>query len=202
MPRDAYYEYFDDGKYCYPGTYVLRNKLGLTDSAELLEAERSITSIRIAQLDIDDSQYGKPFDAARLCEIHRFIFSDIYDWAGKYRTVNISKGSMFCAFQYIPVQVDKLMAKLACESPLDALSQHEIAVRLAYYLGEINAIHPFREGNGRTQRAFVRKLAYENGWLLSFANVSDNEMIEASMQSFNGNNAKLEAVIEGGLRKL
>ena len=76
-----------------------------------------------------------------------------------------------------------------------------MACRLAYYLGEINAIHPFREGNGRTQRAFVRCLAKHNGYLLSFSTISANEMVLASVESFNGDNIRLENIIASCLSK-
>ena len=79
------------------------------------------------------------------------------------------------------------MEKLAAEGFL-AGANDELANRLAFYLGEVNAIHPFREGNGRTQRAFVRQLAWRNGYLLSFADVTDEEMAVASLESFNGDN--------------
>ncbi len=74
--------------------------------------------------------------------------------------------------------------------------------RLAYYLGEIYAIHPFREGNGRAQRTFIRQLARVNGYLLSFADVSEQEMVTASINSFNGDNAALEDLIGQNLSRI
>lgn len=77
------------------------------------------------------------------------------------------------------------MRKLEKENYLENLNIEMLAERLAYYIGEINAIHPFREGNGRTQRMFIECLALKNGFSLDFAKISNEEMLEASVQTFN-----------------
>ena len=92
-----------------------------------------------------------------LQQIHAYLFGDVYEWAGQYRTVNISKGSVFCMYPYIAEQLDSLFHDLAKERLLRDLPSYEMACRLAYYLGEINAIHPFREGNTRTTAVFTIK---------------------------------------------
>ncbi len=189
------YEYEEDGAYCYSGTYVLRNRLGISDSGTLAAAERDFSSLRAAAIDKGDANIAETFDSDHLRVIHRYLFGDVYDWAGEYRTVNISKGSVFCMWPYIGEQLDSLFGKLAGEGLLEGLPPETMASRLAFYLGEINAIHPFREGNGRAQRSFVRQLAKRNGYLLSFADVSDAEMVEASVRSFNGDNGDLENLV-------
>ena len=89
------------------------------------------------------------FDLRHLQSIHQFIFSDIYDWAGELRTVNIAKGNQFCNHQYLETYADGIIKKLKTEKMLTVLPLSMIPERLAYYLGEINVLHPFREGNGR-----------------------------------------------------
>ena len=178
-----YYEYETDSEYCYPRTYVLKNKLNITDENELKSAERSITSLRMAQLTQNPIE-GK-LDFNYLKNIHKFIFGDIYEWAGTIRTVNISKGNSFCRCEFIEEQMESIMRKLEKENYLENLNIEMLAERLAYYIGEINAIHPFREGNGRTQRMFIEFLALKNGFLLDFATISNEEMLEASVQTFN-----------------
>ena len=116
MADRYYYEYETDSKYCYPGTYVLKNKLNIIDEDELKSAERSITSLRMAQL-IQNPISGK-LDFDYLKNIHKFIFGDIYEWAGITRTVNISKGSSFCRYEYIEEQMESLMKKLEKENYL------------------------------------------------------------------------------------
>lgn len=183
MPDKYYYEYETDSDYCYPGTYVLKNKLNITDESELRSAERSITSLRTAQL-IQNPIEGK-LDFNYLKNIHKFIFGDIYEWAGTIRTVNIAKGNSFCRCEFIEEQMESIMRKLEKENYLENLNIEMLAERLAYYIGEINAIHPFREGNGRTQRMFIECLALKNGFSLDFAKISNEEMLEASVQTFN-----------------
>ena len=198
----AYYEYEEDGAYCYPGTRVLRNRLGIRDAGTLASAERDFSSLRAAAIDKGDANIAETFDSDYLRAIHRYLFGDVYDWAGEYRTVNISKGSVFCMWPYIGEQLDALFGMLAGEGLLEGLPPEAMAARLAFYLGEINAIHPFREGNGRAQRAFVRQLAKRDGYLLSFAGVSDAEMVAASVRSFNGDNGELESLVARCLSRL
>lgn len=177
-----YYEYEWDEYYCYPHSQVLRNKLNITDVKELYEAEREITSLKIAKV-LNQKIKGN-FDFAHLREIHYFLFCDIYEWAGEIRTVNISKGNQFCRCDYIEPQMNKLLAKLKEENYLKGYSKEQIAQRLAYYLGEINVIHPFREGNGRAQRLFIEHLAYSLGYDLDLNLITKEEMLEASVRVF------------------
>lgn len=199
--EDTSYSYERDDFYCYPNSSVLKNKLGIISSESFKGLERSISALKIAQIDQGGFDFELTFDAAHLRAIHRFIFSDIFEWAGEYRNVNISKGTMFCAFQYIRENLDDLFSKLKKEDFLSGMQEDQTASRLAYYLGEINAVHAFREGNGRAQRVFIRQLAYECGYVLSFAHVSGDEMIRASIESFNGNNARLEMIVGSGLTR-
>ena len=105
---DYQYEFEHDPVYCYPSSSLLKNKLNIREEESFREAEREITSIRIAQAMMNPIQ-GK-FDAAHLKRIHRFLFGDIYTWAGKTRTVNISKGTPFCLHQYIDENLDILFS--------------------------------------------------------------------------------------------
>ena len=103
------YEYEWDNKYCYPNSSVLKNKLNITDAKALAVAEREITAARIAGM-IDKPVRGK-FDFKHLQDIHRAIFLDIYSWAGKPRTVDISKGNQFCMSRHIDTYAGELFAK-------------------------------------------------------------------------------------------
>lgn len=178
-----YYEYEKDDFYCYPNSYVLKNKFNITDAEELKKAEREITSLRTAQLMLEPIKGN--FDFEYFKQIHLFLFGDIYEWAGRIRRVNISKGNQFCLYQYIEDQMNDVLFQLRDENYLEGLDIPIIAERLAYYLGEINAVHPFRDGNGRTQRAFIEELAAHNGYKLDWIKISKEEMIEASLQTFN-----------------
>ena len=126
------------------------------------------------------------FDLRHLQTIHKFLFRDVYPWAGKLRTVNIAKGNQFCNCLYLESGSQPIFIKLREEDHyLINCRPENVAEKLAYYLGEINVIHPFREGNGRTQRVFIQYLAAVAGYYVDFSDVSAKEMIEASAQAFD-----------------
>ena len=173
--KDQEYDYFyddeQDAKYCYPGTNVLKNKLDIKDLDTLHEAERDYSAVRQAEL-VGQGVTGD-FSFKHLCSIHKHLFSDVYSWAGKTRTVDISKGTVFCLVQFIESQFDDLYCKLKKENFLaDITDKEEMSERLAYYLGEINMIHPFREGNTRTTALFIEK------YLVSLGYDVDNTMFK------------------------
>lgn len=183
------YEYVWDETYCYPQSSVLRNRLNIIDSLELQEAERIITSLRILELREFPPLRKMDFEYLKL--LHQHIFQDIFEWAGKIRTVNISKGNMFCPAINITNTSVGLFKKLENERYLTGIGPKEMPDKLAWYLSEINAIHPFREGNGRTQRLFIELLAQANGFEVDFSDVGSEEMIIASAEAFLGKYEKL-----------
>ena len=186
--------------YVYPGTNILRNLHGIRDPELFDRFEADASSNRLSQLERKPTKGS--FDAAHLRTIHRHIFQDVFDWAGKFRTVNISKsGDSFAFHDFIASCLDSLCAKLQKEQHLAGLDMAQFAKRAAFYLGEINAIHPFREGNGRSQREFFRQLAFRNGYALDWKTVTREQMLEASIESFKtGRTTGLEAIIRGALR--
>lgn len=198
MPdKDYSYSFDSDSKYCYPDSIVFKNKLGIRDFDKFNMAERSITLLRI--LEIKELPVSGNFDLNHLRSIRRFIFQDIFEWAGELRTVNISKGTMFCNYEFIVSNADKLFKELRSENYLCGLSMDGVSERLAYYPGGINAIHPFREGNGRTHRIFIQLLALKAGYDLDFSIITDIEMIEASADAFMCDYAKMINIIKNSI---
>ncbi len=183
-----------DRIYCYPNSDVLKNKIGIQDMEKLQRLERRLTMLRILEL-VDKPIQGK-FDLQHLCLIHRYIFQDVYDWAGEIRKVDIAKGSMFCNVKFIESQAAEIFKKLKGEDYLQGLNEENTAGRLAYYFSEINALHPFREGNGRSQREFIRTLALHIGYVINFAKVSKEEMLKASKDSFLCDYGKMEQLFK------
>ena len=178
-----FYECEQDNSYCYQDSCILKNKLGIKNEEQLEEAERNITALRILQLKTGELR-GEP-NFKYLCKIHKHIFGDIYSWAGKIRTVDISKGNMFCNSQFILENAEDIFNRLKKENYLqDYKDVDKMSERLAYYLSEINALHPFREGNGRAQREFIIVLARRAGYVVDFSKVSQEEMIQASEKAF------------------
>ena len=178
-----YYEYEHDNKYCYPNSNTLRNKLNIRDDKILREAERNITALRILELK-RNAPKGK-LDFKYLCKLHRYIFGDIYSWAGKIRSVDISKGNIFCKSEFIIENADVVFRQLEVDNYLRNIEEIEIPIKLAYYLSEINAVHPFREGNGRAQRAYIEILAGRVGYEVDFSDAGQDEMIRASAEAFH-----------------
>lgn len=186
--------------YCYPGTRVLRNKFSIKDSDELSEAERRLSRYRTEEL--LESPIDGAFDFYHLCKIHKYLFQDIYDWAGEARTVDIAKSNLFCRYFFIDDEANRIFTELMKDKYLSGLDITIFAQKLAYYFAEINALHPFREGNGRTQREFIRQLAFQNGYLLFYSGITQDEMISASIESFKRNYAPLEHLLASHLHPL
>lgn len=186
-----------DRVYCYPDSNVLKNKFGITDMDELHEKETSFTAVRTAGL--RNSPIRGNFDFKHLLKIHGYMFQDVYEWAGRTRSVDIGKGNMFCRPMFIASMAADIFTKLKNDNYLVGLSEEEMPKKLAYYLGEINALHPFREGNGRTQREFIKQLASAAGFDLSYIHISKEQMIEASIETFDLKYEKMEQLLSHGL---
>lgn len=185
--------------YCYPNTAVLKNKLGITDQKRLEEAEREITKTSIH--DIKNS--SPPYHLKYLQKLHATLFFELYDWAGQIRDVKISKvDTTFCHPNYIVPEIEKLFKKLEGENYLQDLSYSDFVMKLAEYYADFNAIHPFREGNGRTQRLFFEHLAAHNNYALDLSSISEDqdEWIKANIASFHGEYQHLADIFERVLK--
>jgi len=169
--------------YTYPGTDVLRNILDIRDPLRLAAFEANATAARLAELDAAPLK-GR-FDHFQLRAIHKYIFQDVYSWAGEFRTVNISKGGqMFGVAAFIEPALQEVVRKLLAENCLRKTDPESFAGRAGFYLGEINAVHPFREGNGRAQREFIRELGVQAGFAIDWSRITQDRMIAASRESF------------------
>jgi len=180
--------------YSYPETDVLINKLDIHDPNELSLTDADLAYYRLDEM-YDDHVAGA-FDLDHLRAIHRRLFGDLYEWAGELRTVSIAKdNSLFALPAYLGVAAGKLFDELRHERYLVGLPHGAFAARLAYYLGEVNALHPFREGNGRTQREFIRQLALHAGFHVAWEEVSREEMVQASIAAMAGRLGLLEVIM-------
>lgn len=169
-------------KYCYPGTDILINKLDIKDRAKLEELENALIVFKIYEL--RKKKITGNFDLKHLLSIHEYLLFDLYDFAGKLRTENIAKDNFkFADTRFIEQELIKLFEELKNESYLLGLNKEELAKRLAYYLAELNVIHPFREGNGRVTRELIRQLALKNNYLLDLRKVKFEEILDASIKS-------------------
>jgi cell filamentation protein, protein adenylyltransferase len=135
---------------------------------------------------------------------HRHLFQDLYDWAGELRDIDLARDNSYFANHLHIIEAARLVfAKLADENYLKGLDPSAFSARAAYYLGEINALHPFRDGNGRAQREFINHLANHNGYFIDWTNVSQDELMQGSIESFQrGDNSKFAAFIHDNLQEL
>ncbi|MFN5445769.1 MAG: Fic/DOC family protein, partial [bacterium] len=186
--------YDADDTYCYPGTDVLRNKADIFNAEELDAYEGELSTLRSIQI-LENPVEGK-FDLSHLQLIHYALFQDIYDWAGKLRTVDISRGqSRFANVRFIESSARTLFSKLARENWLRKLDVDSLSERLAHYLSEINALHPFREGNGRVQRIFIFQLTQMAGYQLNYSDLAQKQIYAAMEMAFHGDESTLAKLI-------
>jgi cell filamentation protein len=179
---------------------VLRNLGSFTDQAKLDKFERRRTAAAIYELELNPVRGN--FDQPHLQAIHKRIFEKVYPWAGELRRVNIARqGSYpFSLVQFLQRNLDGTFSQLASEGHLKGLGARSFIDRAGFYLGELNTLHPFREGNGRTQREFIRELAMEAGYKLNWGLVTQKQMYEASSLSHNlGRTSALADTIQTAL---
>lgn len=195
-------KYEGQDHYLDPETGVLKNRLGIREEEELKAAEASLVAWRSYQL-VEKPIKGH-FDLNHLKAIHQHLFQDVYEWAGELRDVDLTRdNSYFANHRYMIEAAGLIFVKLAEENYLQGMDTADFSTRAAYYLGEINALHPFREGNGRAQREFINHLAYNNGCLIDWTNIREDDIIQASIESFHRrDNSKFAAFIRDNLREL
>lgn len=173
--------------YSDPATGTLRNRLGITDPETLRVVEWDISVAVIIRLKQHPLAGG--YDLPHLCRFHREIFGSLYPWAGETRTVTIAKTDLFCLPQHIEPYAAQVFGQLTGEKLLRGLPRATFIDRLTHYFAEVNAIHPFREGNGRTQRAFFHQLAQAAGWPIDWSRLETETNTQASIASLRGDNA-------------
>lgn len=182
-----------DDPYCYPGSDVLINKLDIKEDEKLAEAEKVLSD-----LSLDDIEFSPPpYNLDYFQSIHLQLFSDIYEWAGKIRTVDISKGNTrFCTCQFIEREANKLFDDLAKANYFIHYTRDELVKAIAEFYVEINVVHPFREGNGRAQRILFEHIITNTGFTLSLESIEQDEWIEANIAGYNGDYGPMETLFE------
>lgn len=168
--------------YCYKNTNVLVNKLNIMDLEKLNEKDSNISAAKLYAL--RQNKMIGDFNVKHFVSIHKYIFEDLYPFAGLFRTENIAKGNFsFAEWNYIEEELKRILGELARENYLENVDKKMLAQRLAYYLAELNVLHPFREGNGRTIREFIRQLAYKNNYILDLRKINPKDLLSATIKS-------------------
>ena len=180
------------------------NIVGAKSLDELTEKERNITYIRSSELKENPIQGN--LDYAHLKEIHRYLFKDVYDWAGKDRYEMDIKGNYrkgdtsFTPGYNLPEVAKKLFDDLKSKNHFKHLTKMDFVKSAAAFMNGLNILHPFREGNGRTQRIFMEQLAKNAGFVLDLSKVNKESMIQASMQGAKGNIKGFEIMIKNHIQ--
>lgn len=170
---------------CYPDTTVLINKFDIRDEDELHRVESVLVSTKFAAW--VKAPKSETFDFDHYKAIHRFLFSDLYEWAGQVRTVNMSKkGTTFVAADQIEMQAALVFARLKECNYFRGLSRRDFIEEIVDFYCVTNMLHPFREGNGRTQRAFLTQLIRSAGYNINFTDTDTEFLMIATIQSANG----------------
>jgi len=160
------------------GSGVLHNRLGLTDRARLRAAEAEFATLRLAQLHLDP--LAGDFDLPHLCAIHRAVLGDVYDWAGELRTVSLGRGALYCLPHRLVPYAGEVFGRLTRARRLRCRSRAPFVDGLTRLFAELHYLHPFREGSGLAQRAFLGQLAVAAGHPVRWAAMDPAEHAAAA----------------------
>ena len=191
----------DVDPYVYPGTNVLRNKPDIRDADALKAFEYERGNLRARE--IRAQPLPERFDLAQLKKLHKQLFQDVYEWAGNTREIDIAKGgSMFAKPEYIESEAKRMSAELARENNLRNLDKAQFVERLAHHYGDWNALHPFREGNGRATRELLGQIARGAGYELDQTRIDNvkGQWDEAARQSMGGKMHPIEEIFTTAIR--
>ena len=173
------------GADCYEGTTCLINKLNIQDEKQLAQVEGDITFAKSSAL--EQTPIAGNFDFEHYKAIHRFLFKDLYDWAGTIRTVDLAKkGTHFVPADQIEDVAASCFTRLKRERYFRGLAPREFADQIADFYHVTNLLHPFREGNGRTQRIFLAQLIRSAGYRMDFAEMDTDALMIATIRAANG----------------
>jgi cell filamentation protein len=183
--------------FCYPETNVLRNKADIEDQNALDAFELEMVLVRSKE-----QWPAGNLDVSHYCSLHHHLFQDVYEWAGTLRTVRIGKaGVWFCYPEHIKGEMTKLFDWLKNEDYFHSHSGMEFSVKAVRLLSELNAIHPFREGNGRTQMSLLTILVDKSGLPFNITALEPKRSMDAMIDSFKGNLIPLQELIADLVRR-
>ena len=186
---------------CYENTTVLINKFDIRDEKQLNALEQSITSVLIAKASMEIAFENVDFEFYK--SLHKYVFSDIYKWAGEIRKVNISKkGSNFCPVEKIEENGLRIFNNLRKAKFLKDLEGDEFINKFVELYCELNYLHPFREGNGRIQRLFLAMLLKYNGKKIDFAEIDEDLFMIATIKSISGDIFLLQDIFKKHIKSL
>ncbi len=187
-----------------PDSPVLRNKVGATTVEALRAAENDLLEFRVAELRSNSILVARTYDLAHLKAIHLRLFQDVFEWAGELRTVGIAKGEGEDTSFIPPLEIDRPVAHVASRivdsDRLRAIPSAKLVDEVAYLYDYLNFAHPFREGNGRTQREFFAQLLAESEHGLDWSEIDMDSLHSAChVARVDGDTSKLRSIISAAL---
>lgn len=188
-----------NSRYTYEGTDVIKNKLNIRDAELLKEYETGIVGLKLTSLMKNKRAY--PFTEEGFKQIHKYLFDEIYDFAGEYRLENILKENFrFSEYQYIEENMPLIIKKIDIEK-MKQMDYDTLCKNLSEIMTDLNVLHPFREGNGRTIREFVREMAFECGYEVNFSNVDYDLILDVSRKAVVDDTNQIE-LLKNILKKI
>lgn len=180
---------------CYPGTSVLVNKLGIQNQDQLDENETLIVGVKSLQFEL--APFPEPLDFDYYKKLHRFLFDELYEWAGTVRSIDLSKQhTRFCPASEIESLAGRMFSRIEQMDFLCGLPRNDFIAELTDFYSSVNYLHPFREGNGRIQRLYFRQLAQRAGYKLDFAAVDSDRMMIATIHAASGVEETLRSLFD------
>lgn len=183
---------------CYEGTACLINKFGIKDDKQLSLVEGQITFAKGSELERNPIKGS--FDFKHYKSIHKYLFDEIYDWAGKIRSVDMSKkGTSFAKADGIEQLANACFARLKTENYFKGQEFNEFVSNIVDFYCVTNMLHPFREGNGRTQRIFISQLIRFAGYDINFSSINVDDLMSATVQAANGVDVYLKEIFANAI---
>ncbi len=188
-----------NSRYTYKNSSVLKNKLNITTEEKLKEYETKMVALKLAS--IDKADFKRTYDEEHLKAIHKYLFEDVYDFAGQYRLENITKDNfIFSQYQYIDENIKEVFKKTNIQS-LEDLPFEELIIKLSDFMTDLNVLHPFREGNGRATREFIREFLDKLGFEINWFEIDYNYILRASMLAVIDDSEQIELLRKSIKRK-
>jgi len=178
----------------YPHTSCLVNFFSIKERTKLRRIEALFANVRSAEILTEDPK--NTFDFEYLKSIHARLFGDLYPSSGQIRTMTAAKRTVFSNPEFIESASEDIFSRLRKDRYLKDLEREDFINDLAFYMGEVEALHPFRDGNGRAARLFFYKLILNAGYDLDWSMVDPDRLLEADIAAIDGDYQLLIDVLE------
>ena len=188
-----------NSRYTYKNSDVLVNKLDIKDEEKLKAYETKIVALKLASL--QKMEFDRSYDENHLKFIHKYLFEEVYEFAGEYRKENITKENfLFSQYQFIEDNIKDIIKSINLEKYKE-LNFEELVKEISKVMTDLNVLHPFREGNGRATREFIRELLEDLGYEINWFLIDYNDILNASIKAVIDDNEQIELLKRSIIKK-